>query len=46
MCVLRRASAVVQRRAEKNQKIDASFTAIKFYGFIYSALPQFSLRVS
>ena len=43
MCALRRVGAVVQRRAEKNQQIDASFAAIKFYGFIYSALPPFSV---
>jgi hypothetical protein len=30
MGVLRRAGAVVQLRAEKNQKADASFAAIKF----------------
>jgi hypothetical protein len=43
MCALRRVGAVVQRRAEKNQQIDASFAAIKFYGVIYSALPPFSV---
>jgi len=46
MGVLRRAGALVQLNAEKNQEADASFVAIKFYGFIDSAFLQFSFRVS
>jgi hypothetical protein len=39
MGALRRAGSVVQERSEENQAIDVSFSAIKFYGAIYSAYP-------